>query len=165
MKENLAVQKTDDASYGQLLRLVRLQEQQKRPNAERLCLSLLQESDIRYLVDVIWNHKSAISGVRNLDDLTLTRWNVNEELTPWNCILLTKSEAITHDLQSNPEQVYSIEFRNKVFQKQLVARQHFAMLPKMAEYLKEHYAEKDGKLVAQPQPIEITPIPNPQVAC
>jgi hypothetical protein len=152
----LAVQKTDDASYGNLLKLVRLQEQQKRQkegNTEsQHCMSLLQESDIRYLVDVIWNHKSAISGVRNLEELTLTRWNIHEELSPWNCVLLTKAEAMTHDLQPNPEEIYSIEFRNKIFQKQLVARQHFAMLPKMGEYLREHYLEKDGKLVPQAPP-------------
>jgi IQ and ubiquitin-like domain-containing protein len=135
------------------LKLVKFQESQKQQKEGRettqQCISLLQESDMRYLVDVIWNHKSAISGVRNLEDLILTRWNIQEELTPWNCILLTKAEAMTHDLQSNPEDIYSIEFRNKVFQKQLVARQHFSMLPKMGQYVSSHYTEKQGKFVIQ----------------
>jgi hypothetical protein len=134
--------------------MVKAQEQQKKTTDTQNCISLLQESDMRYLVDVIWNHKSAISGVRNLEELLLTRWNVDEELTPWNCILLTKSEAMTHDLQPNQE-IYSIEFRNKIFQKHMVARQHFAMLPKMGHYLNQNYKEKEGKLVPLPkdQPI------------
>jgi hypothetical protein len=153
LKENLAIQKTDDSSYGNLLKMARIQEAQQRAKEDKErsyhCMALVQESDIRYLVDVIWNRKSAISGVRNLDDLVLTRWNIKEELSPWNCILLTKNEAIAHDLHHNPEEVYSIEFRNKIFQKQLVSRQHFQMLPKMAEYLRDNYLEKDGKLILQ----------------
>ena len=155
MKENLAVQKMDDSSYGALLTMVRLQEATKRRNDPAAdgtafnAMALLQESDLRYLVDVVWNRKSAISGVRNLDDLTLTRWDASQELSPWNCILLTKNEAATHDCQTNPDAVYSIDFRNKIFQKQIIARQHFGQLPAMANYLKENYHEnKDGKLVS-----------------
>ncbi|KAJ3322583.1 hypothetical protein HDV06_002960 [Boothiomyces sp. JEL0866] len=150
MKENLSVQKTDDSTYGTMLKLIRLQESNKRKSmdqSEKLhALSLLQESDIRYLVDVIWNKKSAISGNKNIDDLILTRWDKNEELSPWNCVLLTKSEAITHDCQSQPDEIYSTEFRNKVFQKQLLARQHFGQLPAMAKYLSENYREEDGRM-------------------
>ncbi|KAJ3310841.1 hypothetical protein HDV04_004617 [Boothiomyces sp. JEL0838] len=151
MKENLSVQKTDDSTYGTMLKLIRLQESNKKKlmdQSEKLhALSLLQESDIRYLVDVIWNKKSAISGNKNIDDLILTRWDKNEELSPWNCVLLTKSEAITHDCQSHPDEIYSTEFRNKVFQKQLLARQHFGQLPAMAKYLSENYREEDGRLM------------------
>jgi hypothetical protein len=161
MKENLAIQKMDDFSYGAILTVVRLQEAIKKrqenttegtegPEGNSInAMALLQESDLRYLIDVVWNKKSAISGVRNLEDLTLTRWNVSQELSPWNCILLTKSEAATHNLQGNPDAIYSIDFRNKIFQKQIIARQHFGQLPAMAVYLKENYHEnKDGKLIS-----------------
>ncbi|KAJ3275210.1 hypothetical protein HDV01_000935 [Terramyces sp. JEL0728] len=150
MKENLSVQKTDDSTYGTMLKLIRLQESNKRKSMDQEdqlhALSLLQESDIRYLVDVIWNKKSAISGNKNVDDLILTRWDKNEELSPWNCVLLTKSEAVTHDCHSQPDNIYSTEFRNKVFQKQLLARQHFGQLPAMAKYLSENYREEDGRM-------------------
>ena len=161
MKENLAIQKMDDFSYGAILTVVRLQEAIKKrqenttegtegPEGNSInAMALLQESDLRYLIDVVWNKKSAISGVRNLEDLTLTRWNVSQELSPWNSILLTKSEAATHNLQGNPDAIYSIDFRNKIFQKQIIARQHFGQLPAMAVYLKENYHEnKDGKLIS-----------------
>jgi hypothetical protein len=154
LKENLAIQKIDDSSYGTLLKLVRAQEALKRKsNSNRddppsNPMALLQESDIRYLIDIIWNRKSAISGIRSMEDLILTRWNIEEELAPWNCILLTKSEALTHDCQKNPDEIYSTDFRNKIFQKQLLARQHFGHLPAMAEYLKSHYEERpDGQIV------------------
>jgi hypothetical protein len=158
LKENLAIQKTDDSSYGNMLKLIRIQESIKRKssNDNENCnpIALLQESDIRYLVDVIWNRKSAITGNRQMDDLILTRWDNTKELSPWNCILLTKSEAMTHDCQKNSENIYSIDFRNKIFQKQLLARQHFGTLPAMAEYLRDNYEEAlDGKLVLRQNPL------------
>lgn len=154
MKENLATQKIDDSCYGSLLKVIRVQEAAKRRSnaiegtSSYNAMALLQESDLRYLVDVVWNRKSAISGIRNMDDLTLTRWDANQELSPWNCIFLSKTEAATHDCQKNPDAVYSIEFRNKIFQKQMIARQHFGQLPAMSEYLKDQYQEaRDGKLI------------------
>ncbi|KAI8895709.1 hypothetical protein BC833DRAFT_529111 [Globomyces pollinis-pini] len=153
LKENLAIQKTDDSCYGTMLKQIRLQESQKRKMLNKTedtfhAMALLQESDIRYLVDIIWNKKSVISGHRLIEDLILTRWDINQELSPWNCILLTKMEAATHDCQKSPDAVYSIEFRNKVFHKLLLARQHFGQLPSMAKYLSEHYLENsEGRLV------------------
>jgi hypothetical protein len=159
MKESLAIQKIDDSSYGTMLQLIRLQEAQKRriaPTDGYNAMALLQESDLRYLVDVVWNRKSVISGVRNMDDLTLTRWDINQELSPWNGILLTKAEAATHDCQTSPDAVYSMEFRNKIFQKLVVARQHFGQLPAMSTYLKENYEENNqGKLVQKQVPISV----------
>ncbi|KAJ3350569.1 hypothetical protein HDU91_006235 [Kappamyces sp. JEL0680] len=147
MKENLAIQKIDDSSYGSMLKMIRMQEAVKRrnnPTEGYNAMALLQESDLRYLIDVVWSRKSAISGVRNLEDLTLTRWDIHQELSPWNCILLTKTESATHDCQEHPDAVYSVEFRNKIFQKQLMARQHFGQLPAMSNYLKENYKEDQG---------------------
>ena len=34
-------------------------------------------------------------------ELRLIRWNYNEEWSPWNCILLTHSEADIHGQLSN----------------------------------------------------------------
>ncbi|KAI8922997.1 hypothetical protein BC831DRAFT_404309 [Entophlyctis helioformis] len=154
MKENVATQRKDDSSYGDMLKLIRIQETIKRKSSgvpsdmAYNAMALLQESDMRYMVDVIWNHKSAISGSRNMEELILTRWNPDHELSPWNCILLTKAEAATHDRRPDPAELYSAEFMQKITQKHLLARQHFGELPVMANYLKHLYVEdRDGKLV------------------
>lgn len=111
-------------------------------------ISLLQESDVRYLVDTIWNRQSAVSGNKNIEDLVLTRWDPTQELSPWNVILLTNAEATNHDQQVDPRHVYSTEFIRRVHQRHMVAKQHFSQLPYMAKYMKNNYIEAiDGKLV------------------
>ncbi|KAI8820095.1 uncharacterized protein EV422DRAFT_531575 [Fimicolochytrium jonesii] len=145
--ENLATTRKDDSVYSDLLKLIRLQEFQKRAktgvplDAHYNALSLLQESDTRFLVEKIWNRQSAVSGSRQLESLVLTRWDPRVELSPWNCILLTKAEAATHDRAAAPSEQYSEEFVRKVVQKHYAARKHFAQLPAMERYLQRHYAE------------------------
>lgn len=113
-----------------------------------MAFKLLQESDLRYLIDVIWSQRSAISGHAVMDDLILTRWDKEVELSPWNCILLTKNEALSHECSgSNESPVYSTDFKTRVFQRLLAARQHFGGLPKMAEYLRDNYVDVNGKLL------------------
>lgn len=80
-----AVERTEETIYDEMLKHIRLQEGQKRRsthNAIYNVMSLLQASDMRYLIDSIWSRKSAVSGASNLDELTLTRWQSNEELSP-----------------------------------------------------------------------------------
>ncbi|KAJ3082455.1 hypothetical protein HK102_001665, partial [Quaeritorhiza haematococci] len=171
LRENIANQRKDDTWYAEILKLTRAQEAAKRkaamdadilsPPADFAtskvdltvdpyynAISLLQESDIRYLVDVIWNRQSAVSASKNMEELILTRWDPRQELSPWNCILLTKAEAANHDRQADPNDVYSDDFIRKIHQKHLVARQHFSRLPAMEKYLKRRYVENgEGRLV------------------
>ena len=153
-KENLATERKDDASYNELLQQIRIQEAIKHKSSGMPkdiaynALVLLQESDIRYLIDVVWNRKSAINGSRNIEELILTRWDPDLELSPWNCVLLTKSEAATHDRCHNAKDLYSLEFCHRITQKHLLAQQHFKQLPAMGKYVKHHYEENDyGVLV------------------
>ncbi|KND00311.1 uncharacterized protein SPPG_04636 [Spizellomyces punctatus DAOM BR117] len=162
-EENLATSRKDDSIYSDLLKLIRLQELQRRASsgvptdAHYNAISLLQESDMRYLVDRVWNRQSAVSGSRALESLVLTRWNPNVELSPWNCILLTKAEAATHDRQPDPEELYSEEFVRKILQKHFAAKQHFAQLPAMEKYLRRHYVEDaQGKMVYTPAEGSVT---------
>ena len=67
--------------------------------------SLLQKSDIQYIVEKIWSGQSVISGCSNLYDLVLSRWNPQQEWSPWNCILVTNDEAETHLALNCPETV------------------------------------------------------------
>ena len=64
-----------------------------------------QEHDLRYLVDKIWGGQSILSAWDDLFDLTMVRWNVHEEWSPWNCVLLTKDEASAHEKLVNLEEV------------------------------------------------------------
>ncbi|KAJ3282379.1 hypothetical protein HK104_010918 [Borealophlyctis nickersoniae] len=157
-KENIATQRKDDSVYADMLRMIRIQEGHKRNQSgipadpHYNALSLLQESDMRYLVDVVWNRQSAISSAKALETLVLTRWDPNEEISPWNCILLTKAEAATHDRQQDARKMYSEEFVRKIQQKHFAAKQHFAQLPAMERYLRKHYVEDvAGKMVYRPE--------------
>ncbi|KXS20401.1 hypothetical protein M427DRAFT_66420 [Gonapodya prolifera JEL478] len=122
-------------------------------------IGYLQEPDMRYLVETIWNGCSAISGVRTPLELVLTRWNPKLPLSPDNCILLTKAEARTHEgalaaqvpvlsksameeavkggvLEGlRPEALYSDAFVGKVRRKHVLARQVFKQLPAFTLYV------------------------------
>ncbi|KAI8834000.1 hypothetical protein BJ741DRAFT_550779 [Chytriomyces cf. hyalinus JEL632] len=158
IKENIANQRKDDSCYADLLRSMRKEEAHKRPllgsleDANYNAIALLQETDMRHLIDVIWNRQSCISAAKNMDDLVMTRWDASMELSPWNCILLTKSEAEKHDQQSSPLDLYTDDFIRKIKQKHLASRRHFSQLPAMERYLRRHYQEDvEGRLVMRAQ--------------
>ena len=65
--------------------------------SDESCFISLQESDLRYLVENVWNSQSAISAWDDLYDLVLVRWERHSEWSPWNCCLLTKEEASAHE--------------------------------------------------------------------
>ncbi|RKO85525.1 hypothetical protein BDK51DRAFT_32330, partial [Blyttiomyces helicus] len=153
VKENIATQRKDDSTYAEMLKNLRQHEATRRTadtaeDAHYNAVSLLQESDMRYLVDIVWNRQSAVSGNKALESLVLTRWNPDMEISPWNCVLLTKAEAATHEKQAEPLKMYSEEFGSKIAQKHMAARQHFAQLPAMERYLRKHYMEDgSGRMV------------------
>jgi hypothetical protein len=154
MKENIATNRKDDTAYAQMFKTMQVQEEMKRQvtgvpeDPYYNAMALLQESDIRHLVDTIWNRQSTISSSRNVEELILTRWDPKMELSPWNCVLLTKAEAAAHDKQSDPLSLYSDEFKNKLLQKHLVAKQHFGTLPAIERFIRKNYIEEfNGRLV------------------
>jgi hypothetical protein len=140
IRENIATSRKDDSSYFKLLKNVRARENEKleqhagpgRPQQQQHLIDFLQESDIRYLVDSIWNRSSAVSGLHPIDELILTRWEGDEEFSPWNCVLLDRSEAKNHDAHPNPISMYSEEFVAKIAQRHLLARAYFADFPEVA---------------------------------
>ncbi|KAJ3130221.1 hypothetical protein HK100_008171 [Physocladia obscura] len=156
LAENIANQRQEDTGYADLLRNMRSEEVAKRAvvgtpaDAHYNAIALLQEADMRHLVDVIWGKQSCISAAKNMDDLVLTRWDPKVELSPWNCIMLTRAEADKHELRSDPTMLYTDDFIRKIKQKHLAARRHFAQLPAMERYLKRHYFEdEEGRLILQ----------------
>ena len=68
---------------------------------------IIQDADLLYLIENIWNSQSALSGVDDLYELVLIRWNKHEHWAPWNCVLLTKEEASAHMKLENVAEVYS----------------------------------------------------------
>ena len=86
-------------------------------------------------MDLLWNKSSAIGGIKAIEELILTRWDKKSEFSPWNCILLSKQEAVYHDKHENALDLYTDEFKAKVAQKHLTARAHFEKLPAIAKYL------------------------------
>ncbi|XP_067236608.1 IQ motif and ubiquitin-like domain-containing protein isoform X1 [Chanodichthys erythropterus] len=135
--DNEARQREDLSLYKNILRCLRDTEAECSPDAK--ITYLLQDQDLRYLVDVLWGAQSALSGWKDLHDLMLVRWEKHLDWSPWNCILLTKDEAAAHLKLENIEKAYDVVVIRNVKQKHTLARKYFSQIPAMAEYL--HNAE------------------------
>ncbi|XP_052778908.1 IQ and ubiquitin-like domain-containing protein [Mya arenaria] len=141
--DNDARVRQDYSHYRYLLKQLRKAEQNYLDNSK--IAFLLQEHDLRYLVDKVWGGQSILSAWDDLFDLTMVRWNKHEEWSPWNCILLTKDEAAAHDKLVNLEEGYGQVFIQKVQQKHVLARNYFSRMPGMAELVKERASERDTR--------------------
>ena len=86
-----------------MLRNIRKSEERFQDKSH--IIFLLQEPDLRYLVENIWGGQSSLSAVRDVFELTLSCWEKKEHWSPWNCILLTKDEAKAHSKLEDIEQV------------------------------------------------------------
>ncbi|XP_038873938.1 IQ and ubiquitin-like domain-containing protein [Salvelinus namaycush] len=149
--DNEARRREDFSHYKTILRRLRKTEAQR--NKEAKITYLLQEQDLRYLVDVVWGAQSALSAWSDMHDLVMVRWDCQWEWSPWNCILLTKGEAATHIKMENIEKAYGVVFIRNVKHKHTVAKKYFSKIPVMAKYLQEvdlQSAAHGSLLVAKP---------------
>ncbi|XP_055351278.1 uncharacterized protein LOC129597662 isoform X2 [Paramacrobiotus metropolitanus] len=73
-------------------------------------LTVLTEHDFKALFDTIWRKASLVSGRRDIYDLTFVRWNMKELWTPWNCVLLTREEAVVHVQMPNQQNNTMVAF-------------------------------------------------------
>nr|XP_046210872.1 IQ and ubiquitin-like domain-containing protein [Oncorhynchus gorbuscha] len=133
--DNEARRREDFSHYKTILRRLRKTEAQR--NKEAKITYLLQEQDLRYLVDVVWGAQSALSAWSDMHDLVMVRWDCQWEWSPWNCILLTKGEAAAHIKLENIEKAYGVVFIRNVKHKHTVAKKYFSKIPVMAKYLQE----------------------------
>lgn len=85
-------------------------------------------SDFRYLVETIWGSCSALSEDSELKELRLIRWRPDQELTPWNCLLVTRAEAEAHAKLRDPQTEYGDALKTRVKQRHLRAKKHFTAL-------------------------------------
>ncbi|KTG47684.1 hypothetical protein cypCar_00001851 [Cyprinus carpio] len=131
--DNEARRREDFSLYKNILRCLRDSEAEYGPEAK--ITYLLQEQDLRYLVDVLWGAQSALSGWKDLHDLLLVRWEKHLDWSPWNCILLTKDEATAHLKLEDIEKAYDVVVIRNVKQKHALARKYFSQIPAIAECL------------------------------
>ncbi|CAL1532090.1 unnamed protein product [Lymnaea stagnalis] len=133
--ENDGRQREDHNYYRVMLKALRKSEEAIQDGSS-ICY-LLQELDLRYLVENIWSNQSVLSAWNDIYDLVLARWDKHQEWSPWNCILLTHDEAEAHKKLFSLEEGYGQVFIHKVTQKHNFARNYFSRLPGMAEILRK----------------------------
>lgn len=103
---------------------------------------IIQDADLRYLIENIWNSQSALSGLDDLYDLIFVRWNKHEHWSPWNCVLLTKEEASAHTKLENVVEAYGRIFIGKVHQRHVLARKYFSKLTNVSDALDKTMVQK-----------------------
>jgi hypothetical protein len=130
---NNAITRQDFTHFSYMLKNV-CREEEAFGDQSKIAF-LMQEKDIRYLVEKIWDSQSILSAWNDLYELVLVRWNRHEEWSPWNCILLTKDEAASHEKIDSLEAAYGIDFLNRVRHKHTMAKTYFFRLPVMAEHM------------------------------
>ncbi|KAK3734124.1 hypothetical protein RRG08_000036 [Elysia crispata] len=139
--ENDGRQREDHSYYRIILKALRKSEEAMQDGSS-ICY-LLQENDLRYLVENIWSNQSMLSAWDDLYDLVLVRWDKHQEWSPWNCILLTHDEAEAHKKLFSLEEGYGHVFIHKVTQKHNFARNYFSRLPGMAEALRQKVGSRE----------------------
>eukprot|EP00912_Choanoflagellata_sp_UC4_P002082 UC4_evm5s1326 len=127
MMKNIATQRQDDRPYRLMLEDCRRCENKLQAGKSQP-MFVIQLPEFRYLIDVIWGKQSLLSQVDDISELTLCRWNAEEELSPWNCALLTREEAAAHAKLEDQSSVYGNLFSSKVIQRHLIARSHFSRI-------------------------------------
>lgn len=86
---------------------------------------LMQAHDIYHLVNHIWHGQSAVSKAMDLALLRLSRYRMDDEWTPWNCILLTEDEVDVHSRIEDPATVYSKHLIDQIGLAHQIAKTHF----------------------------------------
>lgn len=99
---------------------------------------LMQLQDIQYLVENIWASQSVLSAWDDINDLVMVRWDKSLEWSPWNCVLLTKDEAVAHLKLTSIEEGYERVFIHKIKHKHILAKNYFSQIPALASYMLDH---------------------------
>lgn len=118
-----SVERVNYDPYTYLLNGIRAEE--KRQKFYSNLLYVIQESDIYYLVKIIWHGRSIVSEVNDIFRLRLARFYLNHQWSPWNCILLTEEECEVHYYIKNLNNVYSKPLLARIYLLHEVARVHF----------------------------------------
>lgn len=126
---SLKTAKTDLSVYRAILRGI--QRDERRRGALTSLAFIIQETDIKYIIENIWHGISILSQCGVTSDLRLPRWNVDEEWAPWNCICLTDTESRIHVVCTDLRAIYGEKIINDLPSKQSLAKSTFKHLKKM----------------------------------
>lgn len=125
--EQVGHKRIDMAPYRRMLKVLRRDEIQAAAYGSE-CF-LMQPTEVYRLVSVVWKERSAISECSQLNALRLVRWRRHEQWSPWNCVLLTRSEAEAHcRLEGDLAECYDEQFVRSVTNRHLMARLQFSNL-------------------------------------
>ncbi|CAD1474648.1 unnamed protein product [Heterotrigona itama] len=109
--------------YRALLRDVRRRE--ARAHCYTSLAFVIDAKIVYHLVNDIWHGKSAVSENDDLEELRLARFRNGEEWSPWNCLLLTATEASFHRKILDPDKFYGPMILQKFRTKNLQAKLRF----------------------------------------
>lgn len=127
--ENIGKININLTSYSVILKELRTREKELTTNSWA-CWKI-NTVDIYYLVNIIWNGRSMISEITDIDKLRIVRWNNSEEWSPWNCILLTEEEAVLQTECADVNNIYDETFIKRVNIKHLLAKMRYSKLYKL----------------------------------
>ncbi|TDG52438.1 hypothetical protein AWZ03_001268 [Drosophila navojoa] len=126
---------TENNVYQSILRCIQ-RDERKRKCASSFAF-VIQQDDVRHLIDKIWHGHSALSKSENLNELRLPRWNKSDDWSPWNCICLTERETRDHYKIEDLEKVYDPKFILHVANSHMLARNLFHTLAAVATEFQE----------------------------
>lgn len=116
----------DIAVYRSILRAIRRDERKRGSLASYAFI--IQENDIKHIVENIWHGHSVISNDTDRADLMLPRWNVAQDWSPWNCICLTEQETRAHLKLQRLDRFYQPSVLKEIQSKHALARSVFGQL-------------------------------------
>lgn len=126
---SLKTAKTDLSVYRAILRGI--QRDERRRGAMASLAFIIQETDIKHIIENIWHGISILSQCNVTSDLRLPRWNIAEDWSPWNCICLTDTEARIHVICSDLQTIYGAKIMKECLSKHSLAKSTFKHLKKM----------------------------------
>jgi IQ and ubiquitin-like domain-containing protein len=126
---SLKTSKTDLSVYRAILRGV--QRDERRRGALASLAFIIQETDVKYIIENIWHGISILSQCNVTSDLRLPRWNITEDWSPWNCVCLSDSESRIHVICSDLQLIYGEKIMKECLSKHSLAMSTFKHLKKM----------------------------------
>lgn len=120
---SLKTAKTDLSVYRAILRGI--QRDERRRGAFSSLAFIIQETDVKLIIENIWHGISILSQCNVMSDLRLPRWNVNEDWSPWNCICLTDTEARIHIICSDLSTIYGEKIMKECLSKHSLSKSTF----------------------------------------
>ncbi|PAA68246.1 hypothetical protein BOX15_Mlig014514g1, partial [Macrostomum lignano] len=132
-KDNVARAREDQSAFKRMLWLLR-----KKEGGQAL---LIEEADLKHLVNNIWEGQSILSCWDDIADLELVRWDVNKPWSPSNCVLLTKDEADAHEAVGDLSKAYGNMLIHRVKQKHVLATNYFHSISGASEKMQARELE------------------------